>query len=158
VTTSDRTEADPVVDYLERTSDELLATTHRLLDSDTQNPPGNTRAIAEWLQSELEGLGCDCECFCVDPEKPNVVTTLPGRSDFTLLYNGHLDTVPFQTAEWSYDPLGEVVDDRLYGRGATDMKGAVGAMLHVARAYARTGNYPTDNNPVRVRERRRGCR
>lgn len=142
MTPSEHTDAEAVVEHLRRRPDELLATTHRLIASETQNPPGDTRTPAEWILRELEGVGYDCERFCVDPQKPNVVATLSGRSDFTLLYNGHLDTVPFDPEEWSYDPLGELADDRLYGRGATDMKGAIGAMLQVARAYARTGTTP----------------
>lgn len=48
---------------------------------------------------ELEGLGLDCERFCVDAKKPNLVATLPGEREYTLLYNGHLDTVPFDAGE-----------------------------------------------------------
>jgi len=82
------------------------------------------------------------ERFDVDPEKPNLVATLAGRTDRTPCSNGHLDTVPFDGSDWSYDPLGERDGERLYGRGATDMKGAVAAMLLVALAYARTGTEP----------------
>jgi len=142
VTDGSPPEAESVVSYIRDHPTELLATTHGLVAADTQNPPGNTRPLAEWLLRELRGLGYDCERFCVDPQKPNVVATLPGQSEVTLLYNGHLDTVPFQASEWSRDPLGELDGDRLYGRGTTDMKGAIGAMLQVARAFARTDTTP----------------
>jgi len=162
---------DPVA-HVESTTDELVATTHRLLAADTRNPPGDTRAIADWVQDELAAVGCGVERFCVDPRKPNVVATVPGEREYTLLFNGHLDTVPFDRSAWSRDPLGELVtvesgdgdgaatdggdadgdhgdatagadaEQRLYGRGATDMKGAIGAMLQVARAYTRTDTTP----------------
>ncbi|WP_222919140.1 M20/M25/M40 family metallo-hydrolase [Natrinema sp. SYSU A 869] len=132
----------PVWSGLENEPRELLETTRRIVAADTQNPPGNTRALADWLAEEFRSLGCDCERFAIDPMKPNIVATMPGASDFTLLYNGHLDTVPFREAEWTYDPLGEVDGDRLYGRGTTDMKGAIGAMLQVARTYAKTDTEP----------------
>lgn len=46
-----------------------------------------------------------------------------------LLFDGHMDVVPV-AGSWSVDPFGgEVVDDRLYGRGATDMKGGLAAAL-----------------------------
>ncbi|SEV94269.1 M20 family metallopeptidase [Natrinema salifodinae] len=128
--------------YLADNTRELLETTRRIVAADTRNPPGNTRELIERLTDEFESLGLDCERFAVDPMKPNVVATLPGASDFTLMYNGHVDTVPFDAAEWDYDPLGDVVGDRLYGRGTTDMKGAIGAMVQVARAYARTDTVP----------------
>ncbi|WP_226483021.1 M20 family metallopeptidase [Natrinema amylolyticum] len=138
----DRGPAGPVCAALENDPRAILETTRRIVAADTRNPPGNTRALADWLAEEFESLGCDCERFAVDPMKPNFVATMPGASEFTLLYNGHLDTVPFREAEWTYDPLGEVDGDRLYGRGTTDMKGAIGAMLQVARAYAETDTEP----------------
>jgi succinyl-diaminopimelate desuccinylase len=121
---------------------ELVETTHRLLGADTQNPPGETRELADWLRGEFEALGYATETFCVDPSKPNVVATVSGERETTLAFNGHLDTVPFGRSEWTHAPLGERDGDRLYGRGATDMKGAVAAMLQVARAYARTETTP----------------
>ncbi|WP_339103863.1 M20/M25/M40 family metallo-hydrolase [Haloterrigena salinisoli] len=135
---------DPIepVRYLADTPGELLETTRRIVAADTRNPPGDTKPLVDWLVDEFESLGFDCERFGVDPMKPNVVATIPGADDFTLLYNGHVDTVPFDAAEWERDPLGEVDGDRLYGRGTTDMKGAIGAMLQVARAYAHTDTEP----------------
>lgn len=130
------------VRYLADTPGELLETTRRIVAADTRNPPGDTKPLVDWLVDEFESLGVDCERFGVDPMKPNVVATIPGADDFTLLYNGHVDTVPFDAAEWERDPLGEVDGDRLYGRGTTDMKGAIGAMLQVARAYAHTDTEP----------------
>lgn len=37
----------------------------------------------------------------------------------------HLDTVPFSTSEWEHNPLGELSNGRLYGRGVVDNKGAI---------------------------------
>ncbi|PGF14119.1 acetylornithine deacetylase [Natrinema sp. CBA1119] len=113
-----------------------------LLSVDTANPPGDTREIAALLEEYLSQFPVDVERFAVDPAKPNLLVTLPGASDRTLLYNGHLDTVPFDADVWSFDPLGERVDDRLYGRGATDMKGAVAAMLFAIRAFTETDVEP----------------
>ncbi len=107
-----------------------------LLAVDTANPPGDTREIVDLIESWLAPLGVETERFAADPAKPNLIVTVPGERDRTLLFNGHLDTVPFDADEWSFDPLGERVDDRVYGRGATDMKGALASMLVVLRAYA----------------------
>jgi succinyl-diaminopimelate desuccinylase len=49
---------------------------------------------------------------------------------------GHLDTVPAE-GEWSVDPFsGEITDGNLWGRGAADMKGGVGAMVAAAESLA----------------------
>jgi putative selenium metabolism hydrolase len=48
-----------------------------------------------------------------------------------VLFDGHIDTVPVPDPEkWTYPPFGaQVADGKLYGRGASDMKGAVAAMV-----------------------------
>ncbi len=133
--------ADPA-EYVADHRADLIDLALDLLAIDTSNPPGDTREVVGFLEEYLSGLPVDVERFAVDPAKPNLLATLSGASDRTLLYNGHLDTVPFDAEAWSFDPLGERVDDRLYGRGATDMKGAVAAMLLVVRAFAESDTEP----------------
>ncbi|WP_276256148.1 M20 family metallopeptidase [Halomontanus rarus] len=129
-------------EYVADHRDELTDLALDLLAVDTANPPGDTREIVDLLEEYLSPLSVDIERFAVDPAKPNLLVTLPGTRDPTLLYNGHLDTVPFDNDAWSFDPLGERVDDRLYGRGATDMKGALAAMSFAVRAFVETGSEP----------------
>ncbi|PAU84805.1 acetylornithine deacetylase [Halorubrum salipaludis] len=129
-------------EYVRAHRDELVALALDLLAIDTSNPPGDTRAIVSEIERFLDPLPVDAERFAVDPAKPNLLVRIPGESDETLLYNGHLDTVPFDADTWSRDPLGERVDDRIYGRGATDMKGAVASMLFAIRAVAATDTDP----------------
>lgn len=59
----------------------------------------------------------------------------------TLMLNGHLDTVPVgDESIWPHPPLsGKVVDGRLWGRGAVDMKGALAAMVVAAADAAQRG-------------------
>lgn len=118
-----------VAESLSTNRPELFSFAERLIGHETQNPPGRTVDVAEWLEDALEDSRMSVDRFEVDPEKPNILATLPGQSDRTLCFNRHLDTVAFDESDWSHDPLGERVADRLYGRGATDMKGAVAAVL-----------------------------
>lgn len=55
-----------------------------------------------------------------------------------VLFDGHLDTVPVANpAAWTHDPYGcEIVDGRMYGRGTSDMKGAVAAFTAAAGFFA----------------------
>jgi len=131
-----------VAEYLTDNRSELFGFTETLVGYDTQNPPGGTVDIVEWLENTLDDPALSVERFEVDPEKPNLVATLPGRGDCTLCFNGHLDTVRFDGSDWACDPLGERDGDRIYGRGTTDMKGAVAAMVQVALAYAHTETKP----------------
>jgi len=133
---------DAVAEYFAENRAELLDLVETLVGFDTRNPPGGTVDVVEWLEATLADAGLAGDRVAVDPEKPNLLVTVPGAGDRTLCFNGHLDTVRFDAADWSRDPLGERVDDRVYGRGTTDMKGAVAAMAQVALAFARTGTEP----------------
>ncbi|NLV02859.1 M20 family metallopeptidase [Haloferax volcanii] len=131
-----------VVASLREHREDVVDLAATLVGHDTQNPPGDTRDLASWVESFLADLGIEAERVTSDPRKPNLVATLPGATDRTLVLLGHLDTVPFDAGEWTRDPLGERAGNRLYGRGATDMKGAVAAMLAVANAYVETDTTP----------------
>jgi succinyl-diaminopimelate desuccinylase len=125
---------------------DILERAEALLGFDTANPPGKTAEAVAYLTSELADLGVEIERVAADPAKPNLLARLPGRREETLLYVGHLDTVPYERSAWEHDPLGERVErggeTRLYGRGATDMKGALAAMVETARAYVETDTRP----------------
>lgn len=124
---------------------ELASLLLDLLSIPTENPPGETTEIANYVESYLRDAGIPYEEIASDPAKPNVVATIDGDRDETLLFNGHLDTVPFDGDDWEYDPLGERVGDRIYGRGATDMKGSLAAMLLVARSFEERDEDPPLN-------------
>jgi succinyl-diaminopimelate desuccinylase len=129
-------------EYVRTHREELVTLTLDLLAIDTSNPPGDTREIVSEIERFLAPLPVDVERFAVDPAKPNLLVRIPGGSDHTLLYNGHLDTVPFDADTWAHDPLGDRVGERVYGRGATDMKGAVASMLFAITAFAATDTDP----------------
>jgi succinyl-diaminopimelate desuccinylase len=132
---------DAVTDHVEASVDDVVDTARSFLAVDTANPPGHTDALADLVDERFRALGLRTERVAVDGAKPNVLATLAGARDRTLVFNGHLDTVPYGD-DWTRDPLGERDGDRLYGRGATDMKGALAAMVGAAAAYAETDTEP----------------
>jgi succinyl-diaminopimelate desuccinylase len=75
------------------------------------------------------------------PGRPNLLARLPGRHPErpALCMTGHLDTVPLGGAPWSREPYGEVADGRLYGRGSSDMKGGVAAIVDAVERVAALG-------------------
>lgn len=76
-----------------------------------------------------------------EPSRPNLVARWRGGGPLTLA--AHLDTVPFDAATWTVDPLGgAVVDGRLYGRGSSDMKAGAAAMVRAALDAAAAGAAP----------------
>jgi acetylornithine deacetylase/succinyl-diaminopimelate desuccinylase-like protein len=124
--------------------DDATRLLQRLIRFDTVNPPGNERAAIEHLQATLEDVGFQCELLGVEPERPNLVARLKGRSDgSTLCYLGHVDTVLADASEWTHDPWsGEIADGCMWGRGSLDMKSQVAAEVAAAAGLAREGWRP----------------
>jgi acetylornithine deacetylase len=78
----------------------------------------------------------------VSTSRMNVVAQFAGAGPGpTLVLNGHIDTVsPGDESRWTYPPFsGAVVGDRLYGRGAADMKGGLVAACGAVRAVRQAG-------------------
>ncbi|MFN0074743.1 MAG: M20 family metallopeptidase, partial [Chloroflexota bacterium] len=120
---------------------QLVALTRELIQVDSINPPGNEQAVAELLAARAREWGLQAEIRDVAPGRPNVVIKLAGTGAApTLLYLGHLDTVPPGEVPWIYPPLsGELADGRIWGRGAADMKGGLAAMLVAMATLKRAG-------------------
>jgi len=70
----------------------------------------------------------------------NVVGLVGPEAETTaLLFDAHMDVVP-AAGKWRVDPFGgEIIDGRLYGRGSTDMKGALAAAICGVAAAAKSG-------------------
>lgn len=61
--------------------------------------------------------------------RPNVVGRLKGKDGRSLLFNGHVDVIPADPKSWKHNPWrGDIIGDKLYGRGASDMKSGLAAM------------------------------
>jgi len=86
------------------------------------------------LASTLDDLGFACHrlTFAEDGTAPvdNLFARF-GEGAPHFCFAGHIDVVPVGDATaWSVDPFaGEIIDDRLFGRGASDMKGAIAAFI-----------------------------
>jgi succinyl-diaminopimelate desuccinylase len=103
------------------------------------NPPGEEAPCARYVAEYLKQAGIDTR-LVEHPfaHRPQVLGVLGSGASPVLALNGHMDVVPEgDIAEWSHDPYaGEVVGDRVYGRGTTDMKGGLAAMMLAGRALS----------------------
>jgi acetylornithine deacetylase len=91
------------------------------------------RPVIDLLAERFSTLGFSCEILplATHPLKANLIATL-GKGPGGLVFSGHTDTVPFDPALWTSDPLRLTErDNRLYGLGSTDMKGFF-AIVHEA--------------------------
>jgi acetylornithine deacetylase/succinyl-diaminopimelate desuccinylase-like protein len=107
----------------------LVNLTRSLLRATGQNPPGEEAATVAVLAAVASELGLDVCETAVRPGRNNIRITLPGGPGPGLLLLGHTDVVPVGDG-WTRDPYGGVVEDgRIYGRGASDMKGGLASAL-----------------------------
>lgn len=132
-----------VIKYLEQHENEIAIALSELIQIDSQNQgtPGTAREgkAQEYVFSKMDSLGLDPKKLAFDPDgiRPNVYGTWKGSGNgHSLLMNAHIDTVCVTEPEkWSYDPLGgEIRDGKILGRGASDDKMAVIAMLYAVKA------------------------
>ncbi|MDR7866661.1 MAG: M20/M25/M40 family metallo-hydrolase [Sporomusaceae bacterium] len=109
--------------------DELVAICSRLVRVPSENPPSDTRAVAEAVGEILDRVpGIELSYPMLEKPVVNLVARIRGgRTGRRLVFNGHLDTFPAGDRQtWTVDPFGgELVGDRLYGRGVADMKGGI---------------------------------
>lgn len=78
-------------------------------------------------------------------KRPNVIGIWDGEAGArSLILNGHIDTVsPEPLSEWTHDPFAaEIVDGRMYGRGANDMKAGLVVGLYALKAIKECGIKP----------------
>jgi acetylornithine deacetylase len=115
---------------LDRVDEQLLVRiTQNLLRATGQNPPGEEAATVAALSAAAIELDLDVVATRVEPGRDNVSVTLAGGNGPGLLLLGHTDVVPVGDG-WTKDPFGgELIDGRIYGRGASDMKGGLAAGL-----------------------------
>lgn len=104
----------------------------------SSDPPGGELAVAQVVERALRALGIECELDEFLPGRANVIGRVRGRGTKPpLVMSAHLDTVPIGAQPWSFDPFaGNVVDGRLRGRGASDMKSAVATFIAAAHRIA----------------------
>ena len=116
---------------------DAVSLTKSLLQFDTINPPGQERDCALHAAALLEQWGFRIEKHEYAPGRTSIVARAGadgGKAPLCL--TGHLDTVALGSREWTRDPFsGETDGDRLYGRGSSDMKAGVAAILLAARSF-----------------------
>jgi len=88
--------------------------------------------LADWLGSL--GFACQIMPLAGKANKANLIATL-GTGSGGLVLSGHTDTVPYNENRWDMNPLGLTErDNKLYGLGATDMKGFFPIAIEAAKS------------------------
>ena len=100
------------------------------------SPSGHEEGVAHLFKKKMEELGFD---EVIIDKYGSVLGTIKGkRPGKTILMDGHIDNVDvIDIKEWKHAPWGAEIDNgRIYGRGTSDMKGSVCAMIMAAYNFA----------------------
>lgn len=116
---------------LRKRENELVDFTSKLIRFNTSNPPGYTEEILHFIHKHLYEIpGVTIEQFEKIVRKPGLIASLDCGDGPTVVLLGHLDVVPVDEENWSFTAFeGFVEDGFIHGRGASDMKGGVAALI-----------------------------
>jgi len=134
-----------LLDRIDGKRDDLIALAQDLIRIPTLNPPGeNYAVICGFLKDRLAARGFDCRLIRAhgapgDSDRfPrwNIVARCEGtRAGDCVHFNSHTDVVEVGHG-WTRDPFGGELDgDKIYGRGACDMKGGLATSIIAAEAF-----------------------
>lgn len=117
----------------------LIELLQRLIQFPTEDPPGREIEMAYFLHQTLQEWGLISELDEFQPGRANVIARVKGTGTVPgLIFSAHIDTMTIGTQTWAYPPFGgEIHQGKLYGRGASDMKGGLAAMMMAAQQVRR---------------------
>ncbi|HIE41104.1 MAG TPA: M20 family peptidase [Candidatus Aenigmarchaeota archaeon] len=133
-----------IIKEIEKSEDEQIKFLQKLVQTKSVNPnmddPTKSSPydpieleVAELIFNKLKEIGLSPKFEGVSSSRPNVVCEF-GQGKKTLIFNGHMDTVP-PAREWDFNPfLGAIKNGKLYGSGALDMKSALCCYIFMAKA------------------------
>ncbi|GAB4564620.1 MAG: M20/M25/M40 family metallo-hydrolase [Anaerolineae bacterium] len=130
--------------WIDQHKEELIADLRRLLRQPSISAQDyGIRECAGLVAEMLEEWGIAAQIH-ETARHPVVTGELEGRGDKTMLIYGHYDVQPPDPLElWEHDPFGaEVVDGRIYARGAVDDKGNMLAAIEAVRGLKELGQLP----------------
>lgn len=126
------------------TINEVIELTKRLVSIESTNAGTFEKKIGDYIYDWMvKETGVEVIKDEFEKGRFNVVAVYPGKvKDPAFLLVGHMDTVPVGEG-WEHDPLKcETVGDRIYGRGADDMKGGLAIAMLLFRDLVKSGVTP----------------
>lgn len=120
-----------IVSYIEEHADQLIELCSKLIQFNSENPPGDSKPISKYIESFLEQENISMDWYEAGENMWNITSTIGLNHGKTLIFCGHTDVVPASDlSRWEFDPFsGEVKDGWILGRGASDMKGGLAGLI-----------------------------
>ncbi len=102
--------------------------------------PRQEEKVADYIVSYFEKYRIEVKRQLVEEGRPNVIARIPGNGGPSIMFNGHIDTVPPYDMKEPFS--GKIQNGSIMGRGACDMKGPVAAMMTAMAAIQLSGETP----------------
>jgi len=123
-----------VLQKIDEMQDEIVKFLQQIIQIPSTIPPGKYKSISKFVASKMEEYG-----IANKTKRNNVIGELGKEGGRTLIFNAHMDTVEVFDG-WTKDPYsGEIIENKVYGRGACDDKSCVAAEIFAAKALLDAG-------------------
>jgi len=123
-----------ILDKIDDMRDEIVKFHQELIQIPSEVPPGKYRQISKFVAAKMEEFGMKTKI-----KRNNVIGEFGRENVASLILNAHLDTVSIYDG-WTKNPhSGEIIDDKIYGRGSSDDKSCVAAEIFAAKVLLDAG-------------------
>lgn len=123
----------------------------QLVQIPTENPPGKTEEVVNFLISKVfkeeEGFNNEIIDFSKKDVKLHNLITKIGSGNRKIILSGHFDVVPVgDLSKWDHSPFSaKIIDGKLYGRGSADMKGGITSLIGVMKKLSKNKDFLDEN-------------
>lgn len=108
--------------------EEIIHFLQQLIQYPSEVPPGKYRELSKFIATKMEEFGIKTQI-----KRNNIIGQLGNENGPTLIFNAHYDTVSSHDG-WTKKPhSGEIINNKIYGRGSADDKSCVAAEIFAAR-------------------------
>lgn len=118
-----------ILNRIDEMRDEIIQFLQKLIQYPSEIPPRKYREISRFIANKMGEFGINTKI-----KRNNVIGELGNEDGPSLIFNAHFDTVTIHDG-WTKNPYGgDVIDDKIYGRGSSDDKSCVAAEIFAAKA------------------------
>ncbi|TFG01580.1 MAG: M20 family peptidase, partial [Promethearchaeota archaeon] len=126
--------AKEVLEKIDAMREDIIKFHQEIIRIPSENPPAKYKEISKFVEAKFKEIGLN-----TSTKRKNVIGTYGNSEGPSLILYGHMDTVPIYDG-WTKDPFGgEIIDGKIYGRGACDDKSCVTAEIFATKALLDCG-------------------
>ncbi len=123
-----------IIEKIDTMKDEIIQFLQDLVKIPSEVPPGKYKEISKFVESKMQEFRINTKV-----KRKNIIGEIGNNNGPSLIFNAHIDTVASLNG-WTKDPHGgEIVGNKIYGRGAADDKACVAAEIFATKALLDLG-------------------